>query len=329
MYLTTLGVIMFEFKQNHPLALNSQSEISYEIEQLVNYIAAQKQSIGFYYIHWQGAAFSPQFYYGLRAALPLYLSIYDPSRFEYSEHLDAFFHGCHRAGIMMWWDQYREGHQCLEHLSIHLIYQLVQYIDQYMQMDAFRRAASDRAYNTACNRDGLIKLYDAWQDHYSRLLIVRADLYYRVEYRHLINIHTVYQHTDQLLKRINKRRGLFEHLATYARSIEQGEHSGYHLHLGLCFKGSHHQQDCNLYQQIEQLWQEITGGMGYGHSSNLNKDSFIATGTNGVGMIHRDDLVGRGNAQRVLSYLTTVKDPAQHLRIKPIGLQAFSKGQMP
>ena len=283
---------------------DSQSHILIEIERLVHLIA---ESPSEYYLG---------FFHLLTNNIHRYLSVYDLES-DYSEYIELFWYGCQQAGIF----------NTNGFISEDQFISLVQEITFRVQIPLFKRRVSDRRYQTKQNYKSIHQYASSLHDRYSRLLVVRVDLYYRMECQHLVGIHTVYQHLE-MMRGAKCSHQLFKHLVGSAWCIEQGETRGYHLHTAYYFKGSEHQNDWYMAQQIGQLWERITQGLGTYHSCNTptEKDKYDKLGMLGVGMIHRNDRMACENAIHTVGYLADYEKTDQYLRMKPKGKRAFTTG---
>jgi hypothetical protein len=283
---------------------DSQSHILIEIERLVQLIADSPSE---YYL---------RLYQLLTNNVLRYLSVYDLES-DYSEYIELFWHSCQQAGIF----------NTNGFISEDQFISLVQEITSRVQMTRFKRRVSDRRYQTKQNYKSIHQYARSLHGHYSRLLVVRVDWYYRMECQHLVGIDTVYEHLE-LMKSAKYHNPLFEHLVGGAWCIEQGVTRGYHLHTVYYFLGSKHQSDWYMAQQIGQLWERITQGLGTFHSCNTptEKDKYDQLGVLGVGMIHRNDRMACENAIHTAGYLADYEKEDQYLRMKPKGRRAFATG---
>jgi hypothetical protein len=248
--------------------------------------------------------------------LAAYIALYRTG-YDYSEHLQAFWHGCEQAAPYYGYDG----------RNITYLNCLIESIRAYTQSKQFKRRALDRRYQTKQNAISIEQYaYDLHQQ-YSRLLVIRVDFGYYLAHQHLVDIDLVYQHLDKMrLSRYND--GLFEHLVGSAWCLEQGESKGYHIHAVYYFKGSEHQNDWYMAQQIGERWVAMTEGLGTYHSCNTpkEKNSYEQRGKLGVGMIHRNNAVACENAVNAVGYLAKHEKDDQYLRMKPTGRRAFATG---
>ena len=318
---------MSSFPNIYSLAV-SEAHITIEIEALVNIIMDGRQ--GFdpsYPVYAQPNRLDAVFCQQLAQSLPRYLSVLDRPGMRYSEHLDAFLYGCHSSGIGLWWQNYQQGYTQLLPQQ-HELRCLLKAIAVYTRMEDFKRRVHDRQYATNQNREGLLTAFNDCFDKHSKVFIVRMDFYYQKEYQHLITIELVFEHIRRLLDKMGRKQGAFENLLTYSRLVEQGPETGYHMHAVFYFNGHKHQHHFGLTQAIQQLWTELTDGMGYWYSSNKDQKRLEKLNRCGIGMVKRDDIDKRERALQASSYTTQIKQSPQHLRIYPTGAKVFSKGRI-
>ena len=259
----------------------------------------------------------------IRLTLNEHLALFQPEFFDYSEHINAFWYGCHQLG---WLDGgYYDG----QRLSEAEIECLINHIRQYSQQKEFKRKVSDRCYQTKQNRHSLENHIRQQQEKHSRLLVVRVDFGYAKEKQNFINISDVYIHLDRM-NHERDRNPLFEHLVASGWCVEQGEEKGYHIHAFYSFKGSEHQNDWYLAQQIGRLWQAVAAdfcGVFYNCNSKETKAIYQRAKCLGIGMIHRHDELACENMAHALGYLANPDKGDQYLRMKPKGRRAFGKTQ--
>ncbi len=249
----------------------------------------------------------------------LWLSLYDPDRFDYSEQINAFWFGCHQAGLF---ESNVISYQTLQ------LDKFVQGILTYSSQDAFKRELSDQRYQTKANRERLELYIRSIQEKYARLLVLRIDFGYAKTKIGSLCISDVYEHLGSM-KQLYYVNPLFKHLVASGWRIEQGKEKGYHIHAFYCFKGSEHQNDWYLAQEIGRLWKAITVDFDGGyHSCNTPENKAIYQRANrlGIGMIHRGDEVGCENMSLALGYLAKPEKDDQYLRMKPKGRRTFGRG---
>ncbi|MFP0709990.1 inovirus-type Gp2 protein [Acinetobacter baumannii] len=167
-------------------------------------------------------------------------------------------------------------------------------------------------------------------EHYSRLTFVRVDLKYCKNYPQEITIDNVYGHVAILCNRLSNADGCFKHLQGHAWAIEQGEQEGgYHIHLLLIYDYSERDNDRHLGKLVGDEWVKITEGCGTYFNINDSevREGYIAKGTDGLGLVSRDDPQKVKNAINAALYLTRPSKYWQRLRIKVSkAAHSFDKG---
>ncbi|MDR6798344.1 inovirus-type Gp2 protein [Acinetobacter calcoaceticus] len=167
-------------------------------------------------------------------------------------------------------------------------------------------------------------------EHYSRLMFVRVDLKYCKNYPQEITIDDVYEHVAILCNRLSNADGCFKHLQGHAWAIEQGEQDGgYHIHLLLIYDYSDIVKDKRQAKLVGEEWVKITEG--YGTYFNINdsdvREGYIERGTDGLGLVCRDDPHKVKNAINAALYLTRPSKYWQRLRVKVSkAAHSFDKG---
>ena len=250
------------------------------------------------------------------------LSLYEPDLFDYSEHINAFWYGCTQLGLFD--GCYHNGLL----LGDAQIQYLMDEIWAYTQQKDFKRKVSDRRDQTRSNWDSLESYILKVQQKYARLLVIRVDFGYAKEHQDFVKITDVYHHLD-IMNQQRHTHPLFEHLVSSGWRIEQGKDKGYHIHAFYFFKGSEHQHDGYLAQEIGHLWKDITHDFGGGyHSCNTkeSKEVYKRAGCLGVGMIRRDDKVACENVIAALRYLVKLEKEDQYLRMRPKRRRTFGRG---
>jgi len=287
------------------LSLPSQSSLLIEIETLVKNIAKDLSLE-------QYATVSDQ----ICKRLSAYLSVYQPD-YDYSEYVEAFWFGCNQVGILM--SGYLGNSEQLS--------RLIQIIADYTKRPMFKRRVSDRRYQTKQNAKRIEGYAQSLHQQYARLLVIRVDLGYRTDNQPLIDVDMVYQHLDKINK-IRYTNSHFTHLVGSAWCLEQGITKGYHIHAVYYFKGSEHQRDWYMANEIGEFWRKLTGGLGTYHSCNTKdeKHKYDQLGKLGIGMIHRNDSVACENSINAVGYLADSEKEDQYLRIKPKRRREFGTG---
>lgn len=249
----------------------------------------------------------------------------DQVPYDYSEYLQAFRSACQDIGL----ERSLEGPVCLNesgtaylsyHQSMNVLVAQIRYLTR---QHWYRRSKTVRRQIVKQQEQELTEYADAVMDHYSRTLLVRVNLKYHVECQARLRIEHVFEDLDALIAN-QRRHPIFERLIGYAYAVEQGDRkggSGYHIHALYFFNGNMTCRDRYKATRIGELWQEVTCGQGFAHSSNHHYEQLGEK--LGVGRILRSDQSARFNIYDVVRYL--VKDK-QHLCLKPEGARCLRKG---
>jgi len=239
-----------------------------------------------------------------------------------NEHLIAFRDACHDIGLEFG----MAGMTCLSasedrYLSeAETLNWLVEQISVQVRTKQFQRGKHDRTYREKQNRQTVTDYVERVLGSRSRTLVVRVDLYYREAVRNRLKVEDVFEDLDRLI-RAREYDPIFQHETGYICAVEQGEDMGYHLHAAFFFDGREVFKDIAKAEAIGELWERTTGGWGYFHSCNHDKARYKERC--GVGMIKRDDVVGRQNVIHACHYLI---EEGQSLRVKPVGARALRLG---
>ena len=187
------------------------------------------------------------------------------------------------------------------------------------------------------NTNSLCKYSTSLFAHHSRLLVVRVDLQYKIEYRSDISVHDFDEHMTALRERMSNKKGCFKGLEGFVWSLEQGykqtgsqdNKGSLHCHLALLYNGAKKDNGYYCGRSVGEKWVSITDGQGSYFNCNDPKyfDQFKMKGTLGIGMTHRKDSDKVQNAINTLSYLTTKKDKyEQRLKAKVPNMRTFGHG---
>lgn len=166
--------------------------------------------------------------------------------------------------------------------------------------------------------------------HHKRLLFVRVDLKYLDSAQSDLTIKEFHEHMRRLTQRISNQKSCFRGLQGYSWALEQGyENGSLHCHLLLIYDGAKHQNGWYLAKEVGDKWKEITHGQGsYFNCHDTKYASYYeASGTLGIGMIHRDHDWEVSNALRTASYLTCPTKYDQRLKVLLPNMRTFGHGQ--
>ncbi|MCH8178300.1 MAG: inovirus-type Gp2 protein [Proteobacteria bacterium] len=173
-------------------------------------------------------------------------------------------------------------------------------------------------------------LVDALFRRYSKVLVVRIDLTYKLPdarpvERHNLTHSDVRRDFQALLK--DMRAKLFKkNFITYAWKLEYGPRTGYHYHVVFFFNGSNVMHDVDIASQIGEHWSKrVTEGSGGCQNCNARKDKYPLKG---IGLIdHRDTEKINVLKRYVLGYLLEVD-----YLIRPVAadkIRTFGTGALP
>ncbi len=170
-----------------------------------------------------------------------------------------------------------------------------------------RLANTQRAANK--NRQSLLRLIEQLFAQYARLLVIRVDFSYQLQYKRTITHARIEQDREAFLRQ-RRSHPLFKSLAAYAWKLEYGIEKGLHLHMLFFFDGAKVREDITLAQQLGQLWLETTQGQGLVYNSNLTAcKQFADSPDNALGMVSHDDRTKlKALTGKVVTYLTKLDE---------------------
>lgn len=137
-----------------------------------------------------------------------------------------------------------------------------------------RRKVYDERKNLKNNKSRMIKLFNSLIERYSRVVVVRVDLYLKHQLETLMQTYFKAEDclskndfdafkkcVEQLLE--NKRHNpVLKQAIGYIFRFEYTPRRGFHLHTFWFFNGNKNQEDISLAQGIEQLWKKVTDEQG-------------------------------------------------------------------
>lgn len=170
-------------------------------------------------------------------------------------------------------------------------------------------------------------LIDALFRDYSKLLVLRVDLYWKKEYADVIS----YENMNEAFTRLRNNmryNSLFEHHITYCAKLEYGPKRGWHYHVLFFFYGQCVRNDYLLAQRVGEYWSKIiTHGMGDYFSPNMNTGNYQ---TVAVGMIEYYESSRIADLKAAASYLvkeTVLSDNVQMLDASGKVYRSYRQGQ--
>lgn len=121
------------------------------------------------------------------------------------------------------------------------------------------------------NYNSVMAYLDRLRSKYSRLLMVRLDVFYKREFANSKSLLDLQSERRAFFDRYERKRA-FRHLVGYVWCFEQGEKKGLHCHLLLIFDGRQRFQDEWIGKELGEHWVEVTRGQGWYYNAN-HKDS--------------------------------------------------------
>ena len=166
-------------------------------------------------------------------------------------------------------------------------------------------------------------------EHYSKLAVIRLDVFYKKDKRRFIDISDFRQDIRKLLDRLQDRDRHFSDLQGYVYALEQGAEKGYHAHFLLFYDGSRVKFDRHIADCIIDTWKEITEetGQGYNCNTKQNRRSYIERGNDALGPLTRGDDAKRANVLKIVRYFTAPDKTEQYLRVRVKNMQSFGHGK--
>ena len=147
---------------------------------------------------------------------------------------------------------------------------------------------------------------------YSKVLVLRLDLYYKFDISKLINTSPDFngsRHNAHCLKTIKadinallddfRSDPVLKKIIAYLLKFEHGPYKGQHVHCVFLLDGHEHQKDVKWAEDIGQHWIKLTNGRGSYHNCNRNSSDYKYPCT---GMISYDDEQKIYNLCRCLAY---------------------------
>lgn len=221
----------------------------------------------------------------------------------------------------------------VNHDVVHgLIEEINDFIDEYRAetcSTAFKTMIKNHKRRYVKNKIELCKLVDILFYSYSRVMVVRIDLGYKMRFTHnsdsevKIELSDVKCHRDKLLKELRKKfKGAF---ITYAWKLEYGLQKGYHYHCLLFFDGAKLRQDVTVGKIVGETWYSVVGENALYYNCNGAKEKYVNVC---VGIVSHDqyDVIGTLK-KNVASYLTK-PDCFMHFEADDRS-RTFGKGGVP
>ncbi|MBL1265478.1 YagK/YfjJ domain-containing protein [Methylomicrobium sp. RS1] len=186
----------------------------------------------------------------------------------------------------------------------------------------------DKANRTANkNHEGMMRYIDSLFEHYSRLVVIRLDLYEDSPIMSQSDIEKKYWQAKYHFKRLlnnAKMNCLFDAMVGYIWSLEYGPERGYHYHFVFFFDSSQVIDDVYLAWQIGEYWKGVvTDGRGSYWNCNAEKKKYPHLG---IGIIHHSDVEKINCLKRAAAYLVKVDHYVRMLT--PDNGRTFGRGEI-
>lgn len=251
------------------------------------------------------------FYIRFANLLVSFIEVYD-NRYSYFGCIQAFVDFMQDYEDFIW----SKRELLIEELERIPFREIKQYFSSYVRQH--KRKIRDHRASEKNNKQELANRMENVSDRYSKILVVRVDLFYFKDIQHLIGIDDFYRHVDELREYINSGDTVFRDLEESAWALEQGRDKGYHCHLLLVYNGHKRQSGIDKAWRVGELWYRITEKNGHYFNCHDSKhlSKFERNGTLGIGMIYRDNAEQVKNMLNTVTYLVRPEKEDQHLRVK-------------
>jgi hypothetical protein len=249
---------------------------------------------------------------------------------RYSERVTVFYDVCRELGFIG--QQFAFGKP-----DDHDFFDGVRYADSFNELikrvsdrvksREFKERERWRRKNAERNEENVLEMNEEMYRVRSRWLILVLTLNYKKECRRWITLDEIQKHRDKFFA-ARRYNNLMEGIENYVWAIEQGEKTGFHLHVILYYSAKH-QRDVWLAQQVGEYWANVvTEGKGAYWNSNARKAFHERRGHGiGTGQIDRKDGLKRESLRKNLLYLAKA---SQYLMIKGDDrVRTFGMGRVP
>lgn len=184
-----------------------------------------------------------------------------------------------------------------------------------------------KAHRTAKKSyDGMIRYIDSLFEHYSRLVVIRLDLYEDGPIMSLNDIEKKYWQAKYDFKHLlnnAKMNGMFDDMVGYIWSLEYGPERGFHYHLVMFFNSSEVKNDVYRAWEVGEYWKGITHLRGTYWNCNKDKNGYRQCG---IGVIHYSDVEKINYLKEAAAYLIKVD---HYVRIlTPDNGRTFGRGEI-
>lgn len=255
---------------------------------------------------------------------------------RYSPHVEAFHDACKELGIIgkrrFWFGE--PGDTDAQHNKPYTDWfnGLIVKIHERCESREFKERERLLKIHVKRNIDNVTAFgQELFSDEvgWARWLVLELTLKYESKYRGSITLDDVIKHRDTFF-RARRYNGMMSCIKAYVWAIEEGEDTGFHLHVVLfCLPVT--KDDERLANQIGDYWADVvTQGKGTFHNSNRAdlKPSYEIYGHGiGVGLIEHSNRKMRGSLLKNLIYLAKSE---QQLQIRAEGnIHTFGMSGVP
>ncbi|WP_017772468.1 inovirus-type Gp2 protein [Paraburkholderia kururiensis] len=245
---------------------------------------------------------------------------------RYSPHVEAFHDACKELGIIgdrrFWFGEPGDTDAQYDTPYTDWFNELIVKIHEKCQSRKFKERTRLIEVHMLRSFDRAVAFSnDLFSEEHGRSCwqVIELTLQYESQYRGSITLDDVMKHRDKFFRMRWSENHLMSCVKAYAWAIEEGEDTGFHLHVVLfCLPVT--RDDEALANQIGDFWSEVvTEGKGKFHNSNREdlKPRYEKYGHGvGVGLIEHDDKEKRLSMLINLLYLAKAE---QQLQIKAAG----------
>jgi len=250
---------------------------------------------------------------------------------RYSERVTVFYEVCRELGFIgAQLDYFRKPEEFDGRYGVRYadwFNTLIEKIFERVKTREFKERERTRRNNAKRNEENVLAMNEEMYQARSRWLILVLTLNYKKKYRRWMTLEDIQHHRDKFF-RSRSYKELMKGIEGYVWTIEQGEKTGFHLHVVLYYSAEH-QRDVYIAQQIGEYWSNVvTDGKGDYWNSNARKAFHARHGHGiGTGQIDRKDGPKRESLRKNLLYLAKA---SQYLMIKGAErVRTFDMGRAP
>lgn len=197
----------------------------------------------------------------------------------------------------------------------------------FVQYPAYEKSLKKTKRAAEMNFRSLVKYEARLFNRYSRLAVIRVDLFYRrpKDFEKVgdgIEPQVLVKDRDAFFRSLSGDER-FKSLVGYAWKIEHGAEKGFHIHCIFFFDGSKVREDVTYGRLCGEKWIEVTHERGDYWNCNSKKKRYAEVG---VGLISHFDREKRAALMKAMSYLTK---PDYFLRLNDMIVgRIFGKGSI-